>query len=107
MACARCNDDRPTGPRSWCGACEGAYDTWVRRHASDIIWPVMAGMVIVSVGGLALPLLGASTLIAVAGVFAGFGSIVGLSRLSSRRRRRQFALASLPRAYLPGKTSAP
>jgi hypothetical protein len=104
MACARCNADGPASPRGWCRDCERAFDTWVRRHASDIIWPVMAGMVIVSTGGLALPLLGAGPLIAVAGVFAGFGALVGLQRLNARRRRKQFAIASLPRAYLTSRT---
>lgn len=106
MACVRCHGDDP-GPKvgaRWCAACERAYDSWARRHASDIIWPVLAGMVIVSAVGLGLPLLGAGYLAATGGVFAGFGTFLGLSRLNARRRRKQFQLASLPRAYLPTKT---
>jgi hypothetical protein len=50
---------------------------------------------------LGLPLLGADWVAAASAVFAGFGTLVGLFRLSRRRRRRQFLLDSLPRAYLP------
>ncbi len=104
MSCTRCNADGPPGPRGWCRDCEREYDTWVRRHASDIIGPVLAGMVILSAFALGLPLLGAGYLLATTGVFAGFGTLVGLQRLNARRRRKQFQLASLPRAYLPSKT---
>jgi hypothetical protein len=102
MACARCAADVETAsPRQWCPACEAAYDTWIRRHASDIIAPVVAAMVVIAGLGLGLPLLGADWVAAASAVFAGFGTLVGLFRLSRRRRRRQFLLASLPRAYLP------
>lgn len=103
MTCTRCNNGTP-GPRGWCADCERAYDTWSRRHATDIIWPVLAGMGILSLLSLGLPLLGAGYLAAITGVFAGFGSFAGLYRLSVRRRRKQFQLASLPRAYLPHRT---
>lgn len=104
MSCTRCNADGPAGPRGWCPDCEREYDTWVRRHASDIIGPVLAGMVILSAVALGLPLLGAGYVVATTGVFAGFGTLLGLHRLNARRRRKQFQLASLPRAYLPSKT---
>ena len=102
MACARCRDDvEPVSPRKWCAACEAAYDTWIRRHASDIIAPVVAGMVVIAGLGLGLPLLGADWVAAASAVFAGFGTLVGLFRIIRRHRRRQFLLSSLPRAYLP------
>lgn len=104
MSCTRCKADGDLGPRGWCRDCEREYDTWVRRHASDIIWPVLAGMVMLSAVALGLPLLGAGYVVATTGVFAGFGTLVGLQRLNARRRRKQFQLASLPRAYLPSKT---
>lgn len=88
----------------WCRDCELAYDTWVRRHASDIVVPVLSGMVVLTGVAMGLPLLGFGGLIAVAGVFAGFGTLAGLHRLSQRRRRRQFLAGTLPRAYLPSKT---
>ena len=104
MSCTRCNGDVTTSKRGWCRDCELEFDTWVRRHASDIIGPVLAGMVILSAIALGLPLLGAGYVVATTGVFAGFGTLVGLQRLNARRRRKQFQLASLPRAYLPSKT---
>jgi len=104
MTCTRCNSDGDLGPKGWCRDCEREYDTWVRRHASDIVGPVLAGMVILSAVALGLPLLGAGYVVATTGVFAGFGTLLGLQRLNARRRRKQFQLASLPRAYLPSKT---
>lgn len=104
MACVRCETVDDVGPRGWCHDCERAYDTWVRRHASDIIWPLLAATVMVSAISLGLPLLGYGWVIATTGIFAGFGTLLGLQRLNQRRRRRQFQLASLPRAYLPSKT---
>jgi hypothetical protein len=104
MSCTRCKADGDLGKRGWCGDCEREFDTWVRRHASDIVWPVLAGMVILSTIALGLPLLGAGYVVATTGVFAGFGTLIGLQRLNARRRRKQFQLASLPRAYLPSKT---
>ena len=76
------------------------YDTWVRRHATDIVWQAMVGTVIITGIGLGLPILGVGTLVAAAGAFAGFGAMMGLSRLTRRRRRQQFLQAPLPRAYL-------
>ena len=90
--------------KGWCRDCEGAYDTWVRRHATDIVWPVLAGMLVITTAGMGLPLLGFGWVIATTGVFAGFGTLLAVERLGQRRRRRQFLQAPLPRAYLPGKT---
>jgi hypothetical protein len=102
MTCARCGSEvDSSSPRKWCAACEAAYDTWVRRHASDIIPPMIAAMVVIAGLGLGLPLLGADWVAAACAIFAGSGTLVGLFRLSRRRRRRQFLVASLPRAYLP------
>src|SRR5262249_29527022 len=95
MACARCAADVETAsPRTGGGGGEAAYDPWIRRHASDIIAPVVAGMVVIAGLGLGLPLLGADWVAAASAVFAGFGTLIGLFRLSRRRRRRQFLLAS-------------
>jgi hypothetical protein len=100
MACPRC-DTETTGTR-WCAECERAYDLWSRRYATDIILPCVVGGVIVSSIALVLPLLGVGSLIAATGVFAGFGALVGMFRLTKRKRRRQFlAGAAVPRAYLP------
>lgn len=104
MACGRCKDEGELGPRGWCAGCEREYDTWVRRYASDIVWSVLGGMGVLLVVAMGLPLLGAGSLIAVGGVFAGFGTLVGGHRLKQQRRRKQFLVASLPRAYLPGKS---
>ena len=100
MSCARCQGDSDPGSK-WCKECERLYDGWVRRHANDIVWQALVGTVIVSAVGLGLPLLGVGTLVAPAGAFGGFGAVLGLSRLTRRRRRRQFLQAPLPRAYLP------
>src|SRR5262245_22704504 len=99
-ACSRCGAAE-AAPNKWCKECERLYDRWVRRHAGDIVWQALSGTVIVSSIALGLPLLGFDTVIAALGVFAGFGTIFGLSRLTRRRRRRQFLQAPLPRAYLP------
>lgn len=109
MACPRCGNPEPesgsVSERRWCAACERAYDAWSRRYASDVVWQVLAGMVIVVFAGMGLPLLGVSWLAAATGVFAGFGTFVGLHRLNTRRRRRQYLRGGeVPRAYLPGKT---
>lgn len=104
MPCTRCSAECDTADKGWCPDCERAFDTWVRRHASDILWPVLAGMFIITATGMGLPMLGLGWVVATTGVFAGFGTLLGLQRLSQRRRRRQFLQAPLPRAYLPGKT---
>jgi hypothetical protein len=104
MACKRCHADAPLGPKGWCEDCERVYDTWVRSYAGDIVMPVLAGTAILTTVGMLLPFLGVGWLIATTGVFAGFGTLVGLFRLRRRQRRRQFLQAPLPRAYLPSKT---
>jgi hypothetical protein len=101
MSCPRCAGTVEAGGARWCKACEQLYESWVRRHASDIVWQALTGTVVVSAIGIGLPLLGVGWLVAAAGAFAGFGTILGLSRLTRRRRRRQFLEAPLPRAYLP------
>jgi hypothetical protein len=85
----------------WCSDCEQLYDGWSRKHASDIVWQALAGGVVVASIGMGLPLLGIGWLVAATGAFAGFGTLFGLSRLTRRRRRRQFLQSTLPRAYLP------
>ncbi|MBA3391023.1 MAG: hypothetical protein H0T89_00175 [Deltaproteobacteria bacterium] len=103
MACPRCQVE--TQGERWCADCERAYDGWSRRYASDIIWPVLIAMVIVTGVAISLPLLGLGTALVGAGVFVGFGTLVGVQRANTRRRRRQFLRgAGVPRAYLPGKT---
>ena len=104
MSCARCSTEAPLNKRGWCVDCDRAFDKWVRQYASDIIWPLMTGMTIVTTVALVLPLLGIGSLIATLGVFTGFGTFYGGHRLNERRRRRQFLTDSLPRAYLPSKT---
>jgi tetratricopeptide (TPR) repeat protein len=90
-----------TSDARWCTECEHAYDTWSRRHATDIIWSLMAAMVIVTSTAIVLPLLGVDWIIAAVGVFTGFGTLLGLHRANRRRRRRQFLRgAAIPRAYL-------
>ena len=101
MSCARCQGATEAAASKWCKDCERLYDRLVRGHAGDIVWQALVGTVIVSAVGLGLPLLGVGTLVAAAGAVAGFGAILGLSRLTRRRRRRQFLQAPLPRAYLP------
>ncbi|MBA3822240.1 MAG: hypothetical protein H0X17_25365 [Deltaproteobacteria bacterium] len=103
MACPRC--DVETVEDRWCAECERAYDTWSRRNASDMIWPVLTAMLIVTAVGVGLPLLGFEFGLAATGVFGGFGALVAMTRANSRRRRKQFVLgAAIPRAYLPDKT---
>ena len=55
--------------------------------------------------GLGLPLLGLTPIIGIAGVLVGAGTFVGLRHWGKGRRRRQFLAGTLPRAYLPGKSS--
>jgi hypothetical protein len=105
MACARCGSADPPVDRAWCVDCERAYDAWSRRYASDVVWEALSGTAIVAFVGMGLPLLGVSSLVAVSGVFAAFGTFIGLHRLNARRRRRQYLRAgAMPRAYLPSKT---
>jgi hypothetical protein len=99
--CARCSGTRDDSTATWCKDCEHLYDGWVRRHASDIVWQALCGTVILTAIGMGLPLLGVGKLVGALGAFAGFGTLYGLSRATRRRRRRQFLLAPLPRAYLP------
>ena len=104
MACPKCTAE--TTDDRWCADCERAYDTWSRRHATDIIWSLMAGMVIVTSTAIALPMLGVDWIVASVGVFTGFGTLVGLHRANRRRRRRQFLRgAAMPRAYLTDGSS--
>src|SRR6266536_3809055 len=100
-SCARCHGATDAPPHRWCKDCEVLYDKWVRRHEMDIVWQALVGSVIISGVGLGLPILGVSTLVAAIGAVAGFGAMLGLSRLTRRRRRHQFLQAPLPRAYLP------
>ena len=103
MACPRCSAE--TEDDKWCVECERAYDTWSRRHATDIIWSLMAGALIVTSTAVVLPMLGLDWILAAAGVFTGFGTLVGLHRANRRRRRRQFLRgAAMPRAYLQPPT---
>jgi hypothetical protein len=103
MTCSRCA--KPTDEERhlrWCAECERDFDTWSRRHASDIVWSTLSGMVVVLVTAMGVPLLGAPFLVATAGVFLGFGTIYGVHRFNNKRRRMQFlAGAAVPRAYLP------
>jgi hypothetical protein len=104
MACPRCGETDNLTRSGWCAECERAFDTWVRRHATDIIWSVMGGGVVIAALGLGLPLLGLGPLVGATAAFIGSGTIWGLYRASQRRRRRQFlAGVALPRAYLPSK----
>lgn len=99
--CARCGAESTDSEAKWCKDCERLYDGWSRKHAGDIVWQALTGAVVVSAFALCFPLLGVGKIIGVLGAVAGFGTIGGLSRLTRRRRRRQFLQAPLPRAYLP------
>lgn len=103
MSCLRCHG-ADVGPKGWCRDCEREFAVWVRRHATDIVGPVLVGMVIITTVGLGLPLIGTGSVAATLAVIPSFGALVGLHRLNARRRRKQFQLESLPRAYLPAKT---
>ena len=98
--CQRCGAE-VTGKTAWCKQCDVLYDGWIRKYATDIVWQALAAGVVVAAAGLGLPLLGVGWLVGATGAFAGFGTLYGLSRLTRRRRRRQFLQTSLPRAYLP------
>jgi hypothetical protein len=102
MACARCEADVETKRGAWCANCERDYDTWVRRHAADIVWAVLGGGVVLAGVGMVLPLLGVDWIVAASAAFCGWGSVYAIYRIGKRRRRKQFlAGAPLPRAYLP------
>jgi hypothetical protein len=102
MACERCGGDEAIQKSGWCLTCERAYDTWVRRHATDIIWAVMGAGTIIAFLGLGLPLLGLGSLVGATAALGGSATLYGLWRGTQRRRRRQFLRGvALPRAYLP------
>ena len=102
MACERCGGGEDLQKSGWCLTCERAYDTWVRRHATDIIWVVMGAGTTIALLGLGLPLLGLGTVVGATAAVAGSGTLIGLWRVTQRRRRRQFLRGvALPRAYLP------
>ena len=101
VTCTRCSAVLPEMATGWCKDCERQYDGWVRRHANDIVWHALSGTLIVTSVAVGLPLLGIGKLVAALGVFAGFGTMYGLARMTRRRRRKQFMRAALPRAYLP------
>lgn len=104
MTCPRCGAEVDR-PGRWCAACERAYDGWSRRYAADVVWEALSGTAVVMFAGVGLPLLGAPWLLAAVGVFAGFGTFVGLHRVNQRRHRRAYlARGDVPRAYL---TSGP
>jgi hypothetical protein len=105
VGCVRCKEDVALDKHGFCPSCAREYDGWIRQYASDIVPPAIAAMLIVLGVGMLIPFLGVSSLVALAGVFAGFGTLVTAFQLNRRRRRRQFLSASaLPRAYLPTKT---
>jgi len=77
MPCVRCTADVPVDKRGWCAECEKAFDGWVRRYASDVIWPLLLGMTLVTSVAVVLPLLGAGTLIIAGGIDLSIGSFMG------------------------------
>jgi hypothetical protein len=101
MSCARCSG----GTGDWCASCERAYDAWVRRYASDVILPMVGGMIVVMLFWMALPLLGVGWLVGAVGAVAAFATIGGIARLNRWRRRREFRLGGLPRASLVSGSS--
>lgn len=105
--CARCTAEHARTITGWCTPCETAFDAWSRQYAADILWQTGSGATIAMLIGLGLPLLGLSPLFGTTGVLVGFVSFLGLRRWGQGRRRRQFLAGSLPRAYLPQRTSGP
>jgi uncharacterized protein (DUF983 family) len=107
MACPRCGSSEARGEApakrgAWCAACERDYDAWSRRNASDIVWVVLSGGVVLASIGMVLPLLGLEWIVAASAAFMGWGTMLAAHRWNARRRRRQFlAGEALPRAYLP------
>ena len=105
MKCPRCAAEAELVKTGWCRTCEAAYDEWSRRHATDIIWVVMAGGVVLAALGMGLPLLGVGWIAGALAAFSGLGTLFVLQRTNERRRRRQFLRGmALPRAYLTTKT---
>ena len=104
MVCPRCGSEMAKTAEPWCVECEKQYDTWVRKHAADILWQTGIGAVVAMLIGLGLPLLGLEPVIGTAGVLLGFSTFLGLRRWGQKKRRRQFLVGALPRAYLPSKT---
>jgi hypothetical protein len=102
MTCSRCaTETTELRPGKWCATCERDYDTWSRRHASDIVYSALSGTAVVLLTALGIPLLGAPTVVALGSIFLGFGTIFGVHRYTTNRRRMQFlAGAAVPRAYL-------
>src|SRR5258706_5824177 len=100
MACPRCGGDEEPQKSRWCLTCERAYDTWVRRHATDIIWAVMGGGTVIAILGLGLPLLGLGSLVCATAGLSDAVTILGIYLASQKRRRRQVLRGvALPRAY--------
>lgn len=104
LECERCRTAPVGDDRRWCDDCERAYDTWSRRHASDVVWTVLCGGFVTSLIGMGLPLLGLDMLFAAIAVFAGFGTWGLVHAANRNRRRQQFLRGALPRAYLMSKT---
>ncbi len=101
MRCRRCGKENQRKGR-FCAECELQYDTWSRQYASDIMWVVLGGGVVLATSVMLLPFLGFEWFVAAAGALAGWGTILVSSRLNAKRRRNQFLRgATLPRAYLP------
>jgi hypothetical protein len=102
VECPRCKQEMPDDAKHpWCAKCELEYDGWSRRHASDIIASALSGTVVVVVAAVVVPLAGLPWMLATAGVFAGFATLVGVQRLQRRRRRTQFLRGEpIPTAYL-------
>ncbi|HEU0030505.1 MAG TPA: hypothetical protein VFQ53_07730 [Kofleriaceae bacterium] len=104
IECPRCHAE-VSGVQTWCRDCEREFDTWSRRHAADVIWAVLGGMVVVITAGMVLPILGVPWILSTTGAFAGFATILGIARWNKKRRRGQFLRGgSMPRAYVPEKT---
>jgi hypothetical protein len=104
MACPHCAIEDNLLASGWCRDCERAFGIWGRRYAADMVSTVLVGMVIVLIGGVALPLLGFGWLVSTSSIFVSFGAMLGLYQLHDRRRRHQFLDSRVPRAYLPSKT---
>jgi hypothetical protein len=106
MKCPRCAAEMPQGNGGpWCTDCENQYDTWIRKHAADILWQTGSGALVAMAIGLGLPLLGVEPVIATIGVLAGASTFLGLRSWGKKRRRKQFLAGALPRAYLPSRTT--